>query len=754
MSYEIQFARITNFGKLSDRFLNCQHSKSKDLTKSSMGEIFTLVEILSPWYTSAQIGQMIVANFSQAYYQNGSTSDLVNFENALKNINENLAQTTQNGETEWIGNLNGILATIVGNNIFISPAGKVEGYLFRDGKVNHLTYGLTEKIEVHPLKTFSNLVSGQLKNHDKLLLTTQNAFNYLSLESLRQIITLNDPATAGLQITKLLRKAKVRNVNLIIISLVTKEEIANSPLSSSEENVFYLDKLNKSVVDNLKGVWQNIISPFTKILLRSTKGLIANISATISRVRKKKVKQDKNTNPAITDTTDAKATDVKVPSFDSDAVVDNFQKEFLSTDSRDDHLLKDEEINYSPELAVHYYKDKKAQKENKLKNVARSILGKISRSLAWFYGLYKNKEKRKYFYILIALLIIIIIGLVVALKGKSGNNLSNVEAQKILDEAISAQKEAKNAISSGNIEKAKENFVISIDKAGSITQNILVSKDAESVIATSYQELDKLTSTTRFNSLKPSITIPDTAKGIFIASGEAFIVTENDIYMASLIGGKAQNIDSFPNNTGNFIAGTNLGSVIYLYTSNQNLFELDPSVGKLKQSKISADGRWETANAVSSYVGSVYLLDGIVGQIYKHTSSADAFESGEEYTTVNSSLKQSTSLAIDGSIYVLKNNGEVLKYQRSKLQDFSLKNIPMPNNKISQPIKIYTDSDTPSLYILDGGDKRILEFDKDGMFIKQFALPDDFDKITDFFVSVKSKKIWITNDKSVYEISI
>ena len=110
MNYEIQFARITNAGRLPDRFLACQHFEADDLTKSSMGKIFSLVEIISPWFPTVQTGQKICQNFAKYYFQDGSTSDVVNIENALKNLNEDLGQITQSGETDWVGNLNTIFA--------------------------------------------------------------------------------------------------------------------------------------------------------------------------------------------------------------------------------------------------------------------------------------------------------------------------------------------------------------------------------------------------------------------------------------------------------------------------------------------------------------------------------------------------------------------------------------------------------------------------------------------------------------------
>lgn len=736
MNYEIQFAKVTCSGKLTDRFLSSQHSKSQDLMKASMGELFSLVEILSPWYNSAQIGQMIISKFSNAYFEDGSTSDLVNFEMALKKVNESLAQITQNGETEWIGNLNGILATIVGDSLILSPAGKIEAYLLRSGKINHLTYGLTNKVEIHPLKTFSNVISGQLKAHDKILIANKTLFETIPLESLRQIITLNNPAAAANQITKLLRKAKIKSVNLFIINLLSKEELANSPLKEELENVFYLDKSSESFLVKAKSFWQTVLAPIGKVI-----GIgIGKVFTKIKTFKKSRPKKKKIENLPINDT---------LPKENQD----KFQKEFID-EARDDHLLKDEEINYSPDLYVHYYQEKKNQKENKSKKILAKIVQVIKNFFVWFISLYKDKAKRKYFYIIIAALAILIIGLVIGLRGKGNNNLGNLESQKILSEAIAAQKDAKNNLTIGNNQDAKTKYAEAIEKAQSIQTVPLVAKDAEAVITTSYQELDKLTSTTRFTNLEPIITIPDNGKGFYIASGEAFIVTETDIYKSTLLGGKPQKTASFPKNKGNYLSGASLGTSLYFYTSNQNIFEFNPSTEKLNQTEIADDARWETANAIASYVGSLYLLDGVIGQIYKHPSNADVFDKGEEYLAGSNNLKQSLSLAVDGSIYVLKNDGQVSKFQRSKLQDFSLKNIPSPYDKITEPRKIYTDSDTPSLYILDTGEKRILEFDKEGSFIRQYVYPDNLNKVSDFFVSVKSKKIWLLNEKSVYEINI
>lgn len=735
MSYEIQFAKITNSGKLSDRFLTCQHHTSHDLAKKSMGEIFTLVEMLSPWFPTAQVGQTIISNFVKYYYQGGSTSDLVNFETSLKRVNEDLAQITQNGETDWIGNLNALLAAIVGNNLHLSVTGRVEAYIFRDGKVNHLTDNLAGPGEPHPLKTFSNIISGELKSQDKIVIANKELFDHISLDSVRQIISINKASQAALQITKLLKKERVRTVNLIIIELGSKEELSSETIENQLEEVFYLDKSTDSIGLKLVNLPKKLLAPLGKIILN----LIKRISGFAqNKISKKSVVEDQKV-----------------------LKTDRFQEEFMTQESaRDDGLLKDEEVKYSPDLYVHYYNARKEQKKSDAlqkwwMKIFSFIWSKILWVSDWVVQSARDRKRRKNLYIALCIFLIVVVALVVFIRSR-GNQVGNLNAQKILDEALAAQKQGKDLIAGGNQDQAKEQLATCIEKSQSILNKTLVAKDAQSTLEGCYNELDKLTATTRFDRLEPLITIPDNAKGLFVVSGQGFVVSDSDIYQGSLIGGAPSKVGTIPSTKGHFIAGARSDSIIYLYTSNQNLYQFDTSSKKLELAKINANAHWETANSLASYVGTLYLLDGILGQIYKHTSNQAEFQAGEEYISpVNISLKDSISLAIDGSIYILKNSGKAVKLQKSRLvTNFGLKNIPTPYDTITKPIKIYTDSDTPSLYILDAGQKRILEFDKDGQFIHQYAFGETFDHLSDFNVSIKSRKIWILEKNSVYEISI
>lgn len=735
MEYEVQTARITTTGKLTDRFLNCQTKTATDLAQAYMGTIYSLVEIVSPWFSTTQVGQTIINAFSQNYYHGGSTSDLTNFEASLKNVNEALAQITQNGETNWIGNLNAILAVVVENKIHLAQTGRAEAYIFREGKTNHLTYGLAQsQIETHPLKTFSNVTSGELKNMDKVLIANPDLFSTIDIETLREIITLHHPNEAILQIAKILKKKKIKTVNCLILNLLSLEEASRRADTNLVDNI-HLDRPIESLWVVLEKFWQQFLKPFFHFTGTQAKKVSAH-SWQFTKNYLEKMKDRKNS---------------EIP-----RKKDLFDKEFLS-EVEDNGLLKDEEIQYSPELNIHHYEQELAAKHDpwRLAKIAAAKTGQVlSIIFGWLWQMLKQKKTRPYFLIALAIIIVVIIGFNISASRHNGRQkVTLLEAQNILKTTETAQKDARAAILSGDQAKATTLYADCVQKSQNIISVEVVKAPAQETLTACAIELDKLTATTRFDKLTPITTGEKDTKTMFVVAGQVFLSTKDTIYKGTTNGGAMTKVATLPRNNGDFQFGIFDGANIDFYTSAKKVYQFKIDTGKLEL--VKTDGLWETANAAAYYMGNLYLLDGIIGQIYRHSSNASSFSVGTNYVTSASiDLKNGLSVAIDGSVFVLLNSGEVLELQKGKLQDFSLKDIPAPWSKIEKPVKIYTDADTTSLYILDAGAKRVLEFDKNGEFVHQYALPGNLNNLTDFTVSSKAKKIWLLNDNQVFEISI
>ena len=81
-------------------------------------------------------------------------------------------------------------------------------------------------------------------------------------------------------------------------------------------------------------------------------------------------------------------------------------------------------------------------------------------------------------------------------------------------------------------------------------------------------------------------------------------------------------------------------------------------------------------------------------------------------------------------------------------------NIPTPFDTIKQPVKIYAEESSPSIYVVDNGEHRILEFDKNGVFTHQFVLPLDFRNIASAAFQIKSKRAFLVNKDKLYQVDL
>jgi hypothetical protein len=733
MEYEIKYARITTTGKLPDRFLNCQSRASSDISKAYMGTFFSLVEIISPWFATSQVGQSIINTFYQSYYNGESTSDLDNFEEALKAVNDNLTKITQAGETNWVGNLNAVLAIQIENKILLAQTGKAEAYIFRQGKINHLTYGLAQNpAEIHPSKTFSNITSGELREHDKVLIANPQLFVSLDLDTIREVISFNTPSQAVLQIAKLLKRKKERLVNVSIIELVSLEEASRMPDDNLSDNI-HLDKPIDTVWTHTEKFWQDYLSPVLNFTGKSLQ-IFANFVFTKTKAYLAKAKERK---PKMVLNND------------------KFHKEFLQTLKSEEGLLKDEEIQYSPELNVHYYeqKEKKLHNQNRFQAFNKSI-SLCSDLFVWAQKFLKNKNNRRYALIGLGVLCLIIIFFIVSARQGSGKKMSLLDAQTILKSAQGAQKDGKNFFIAGENEDSLLSYEKCIEQAKKVVNIVALKDESTKLLSSCELESDKLTNTTRYTDLKPILALQQDIKDVFVLSGQTYLTTSSEIYRQIAGSSQTEKIASLPKNEGDILFGASSSQSIFLYTSINKIYEYNVSNDDLVVSK-NADASWQKANAMEFYNSNLYLLDSNAGQIYKYAYTNGTFSASQNYLNAGfNKIKNAVSLVIDGSIYTLNSTGEVQKVQSGKVQDFPISDIPAPFDKILSPKSIFTGADTNSIYLLDTSKKRIIEIDKEGHFTRQFALPDGFNNINDFVVSSKAKQILIINKNSLYEISI
>jgi cytochrome oxidase Cu insertion factor (SCO1/SenC/PrrC family) len=158
---------------------------------------------------------------------------------------------------------------------------------------------------------------------------------------------------------------------------------------------------------------------------------------------------------------------------------------------------------------------------------------------------------------------------------------------------------------------------------------------------------------------------------------------------------------------------------------------------------------WETDGGIGVFGSNLYILDKAAG-ISKFVPSEDTYAESDYLKESDQDLSKAVAMGIDGSIYVLFNDGTINKYTKGNKDDFTISGI---DKEMSSPTKIVTNEDFDNLYIIDNGNSRIVVLDKEGKFIKSYAAS-IIKKATDIDVDETNKKILILSGGKIYKIDI
>lgn len=112
-------------------------------------------------------------------------------------------------------------------------------------------------------------------------------------------------------------------------------------------------------------------------------------------------------------------------------------------------------------------------------------------------------------------------------------------------------------------------------------------------------------------------------------------------------------------------------------------------------------------------------------------------------------ISDAVGLAVDGTIFLLKEQGTIVRFRNGNEIPWSQKRVDPP---ITKAEKIWTDNESAFLYVLEPQAKRLLIFEKEtGTFIVQYH-SDLFAQATDFVVREKQKQIFFLAESNIYRI--
>lgn len=200
--------------------------------------------------------------------------------------------------------------------------------------------------------------------------------------------------------------------------------------------------------------------------------------------------------------------------------------------------------------------------------------------------------------------------------------------------------------------------------------------------------------------------------------------------------------------TNGTLAATQDDKAIYLLTQDAILKANKPA--GTTTTLIRNNNQWQAAVGIGKYSENLYLLDKKANQIFKFVPNGTAYSKSNYLTAgITPNFSKAVGMSIDGSVYTLYQDGNIIKYTRGSPDTFTLAGF---DNPLTNPTKIYTDAES-NVYVLEPSKQRIVMMNKSGTFQSQVQ-SEKLKNAKDFEVREKDKLLYFLSDGKLWQLPL
>ncbi len=179
-----------------------------NIEESSLGNLYIVAELKADEELSHLVS-LLISLIKREYYFAPHRGPLASLKNCLKKSNQTLSELANQGNLNWLGNLNFICAVLNKEDLLLTQTGNAQAWLWREGQLTNLAKkAVPSPKKPHPAKTFQSVVSGKVAIGDKLVFATPALFDLFSSPGFKQLLDLPKIESVSDQINKTLREEK------------------------------------------------------------------------------------------------------------------------------------------------------------------------------------------------------------------------------------------------------------------------------------------------------------------------------------------------------------------------------------------------------------------------------------------------------------------------------------------------------------------------------------------------------------------
>jgi len=730
-----------------------------DANKEALaGKIFALLEIESAKAENLKIINFLINTLNHNYYQNekmilrervSSIKIEHIFESALAKTNKKLAEFLTAEKIKLNPDLLNITIGVVYNDsLHYSSLGKNKAFLiyktktetaskFKLADITEQTSGHETKKPTSPVKLFANVISGALPRGGYFIFSNETLGEYLSAKQLIDIVTTLPPVSAAEQIKNTLGKI---NAYVPFMGLIIKN---TAGLEIAEIKIKEPTPTTSSSITNLittEETTEKLLTPSGLVGTKKWLGLFGTLTGRFGFSGSGRV--------------GAKTFSLKDKVFAKRNTGWQALAKFFS-------LLKNLLV-WLLGLLVYIFKiitDKKTLKETFtrlamfIENIWPALKTSVEKSRFWFSSL--NSLNKILFTAFLLCLLVFSANL-----GWQNYNNNNLDKQTALNNLIAAIEQKQNQIDASLLYNNEEGAKKILAEVAVMMKELPIDNPAQAdsfngLLAKNQVQLEKISRVIQvdavelanFKNLNPNaepLNLALVNKEVFAADPSQKTIYSLDLSskLSTAIGldGTIKNLN-FPNpDKNNNLYYLNVDKVLVLNTATKKTSSLE----------IALPAAATKAFDFKQYNNRFYLADRAAGQIYRFTKSGDQLASAVAWLNSQEDMAEATSLDIDGSVYLLKKNGEVIKFAKGQKEDF---NLSLVEPAITQAKKIIASADLAYLYLLEPAAGRLIVFDKTGKFINQYK-SDRLVNSKDLQIDEKNKMAYFLIDATLYSFAL
>ena len=246
----LNFSKILPNPKL-EAFSNVFYYHSDDYFHNKIGSLFGIIQVLDYSEQSEYIPNLLTSVIKKEFYSQPKRTTEESFEAALKKANLALADLAEHDIVNWNNKLHAMVGVFNNNTLYFTQVGNASIFLGRENKLLNLSENNPSPAP-HPIKTFQDVVVGEISNRDKIIFAGPTIYNVFKFNDLIRLFDTFKSEEFDNLILKTIKKEGPDTTILIINSKAeTKKTSASQQILNEQDNA--LKETDSEIDELIKG---------------------------------------------------------------------------------------------------------------------------------------------------------------------------------------------------------------------------------------------------------------------------------------------------------------------------------------------------------------------------------------------------------------------------------------------------------------------------------------------------------------------